>query len=193
MFERAGELHKAAGLITNSVLCCPENIKWKVWLLATRLLMKMGEIGKSRHAIERSCFETPSKQLPLALIEYAKHFEMLGQIGRARELMEQAKNLSKGEWKTQFEAVMLEVRAGQFSVAEQMVQESLETYFAKGRLWATLIQMRHARAKSQNEFEQAQKTFELALNEIPKSGEVWCEGARIAMSTHPSNPYYDLK
>lgn len=54
--------------------------------------------------------------------------------------------MSKGEWKTQFEAVMLEVRAGAFRKAEDMVQESLEIYFATGRLWATLIQMRHARA-----------------------------------------------
>ena len=44
------------------------------------------------------------------MIEYAKHFEMRGEVGRARELMEQAKKQSKGEWKTQFEAVMLEVR-----------------------------------------------------------------------------------
>ena len=60
--------------------------------------------------------------------------------------MDQAKRMSKGEWKTQFEAVMLEVRAGAFRKAEDMVQESLEIYFATGRLWATLIQMRHARA-----------------------------------------------
>lgn len=65
------------------------------------------------------------------------------------------------------------------------MQESLEVYFATGRLWATLIQMRHARAATAQDFVLAQKTFEQALNEIPKSGEVWCEGARIAMSTHP--------
>lgn len=34
---------------------------------------------------------------------------------------------------------MLEVRAGAFKQAEDMVQESLEVYFATGRLWATLI------------------------------------------------------
>jgi hypothetical protein len=47
--------------------------------------------------------------------------------------------MSKGEWKTQFEAVMLEVRAGAFDEAESMVKDSLEVYFATGRLWATLI------------------------------------------------------
>jgi len=64
---------------------------------------------------------------------------MKGEIARAREVMDQAKRLSKGEWKTHFEAVMFEMRVGSFSRAETMVQESLETYFATGRLWATLI------------------------------------------------------
>jgi hypothetical protein len=50
--------------------------------------------------------------MPFSLIEYAKHFEIRGEIQRAREIMDQAKKLSKGEWKTQFEAVMLEVRTG---------------------------------------------------------------------------------
>jgi len=38
-----------------------------------------------------------------------------------------------------FEAVMFEMRVGSFNRAEEMVSESLETYFATGRLWATLI------------------------------------------------------
>lgn len=37
------------------------------------------------------------------------------------------------------------------------------------------------------------KTFKQALNEIPKSGEVWCEGAKIAMSNHPQNQFYNLE
>jgi len=73
-----------------------------------------------------------------------------------------------------------------------MVSESLEVYFATGRLWATLVQMKHARAKTANDFEIAFKSFKQALNEIPKSGEVWCEGARIAMVNHPKNAFYNL-
>lgn len=36
------------------------------------------------------------------------------------------------------------------------------------------------------------KTFIKSLHEIPKSGEVWCEGARLHMSRHTNNRYYDL-
>ena len=100
MYERIGQYKKSIGFITNSVMCCPENIKWKIWLLASRLMMKMGEVKQSREVIERSCYETPQKQMPFSLIEYSKHFEIRGEAQRAREIMEQAKRISKGEWKT---------------------------------------------------------------------------------------------
>ena len=32
----------------------------------------------------------------------------------------------------------------------------------------------------------------MALKEIPKSGEVWCEGARIAMTSHSNNENFNL-
>ena len=35
------------------------------------------------------------------------------------------------------------------------------------------------------------KSFLLALQEVPKSGEVWCEGARLKMN--PFTQYYDLE
>jgi hypothetical protein len=53
--------------------------------------------------------------------------------------MSSAKRLVKQEWKLYFEAVMLEMRNGYFSDAEEMVKQSLKIHFATGRLWATLI------------------------------------------------------
>ena len=35
-------------------------------------------------------------------------------------------------------------------------------------------------------------TFKNAVNEISKSGEVWCEGARLFLSNHPANPFFDI-
>ena len=72
-------------------------------------------------------------------MEYAKHFEMLGEVERARDIMDHAKRLSKSEWKAHFEAVLFEIRVGCFDKAEHLVNLSLEVYFATGRLWATLI------------------------------------------------------
>jgi len=131
--------------------------------------------------------------MSMALLEYAKYFEMVEQVDRARLVMSQAKHLVKAEWKLYFEAVMLEFRQGNFEEAEKLVTESLEVHFATGRLWATLIQMQHARALTKEDFDLVNDTFIKALNEIPKSGEVWCEGARLAMSQHPENSFFDLE
>ena len=91
-----------------------------------------------------------------------------------------------------FEAVMLELRNGHFKVAEEMVKSSLQIHNATGRLWATLIQLQHARSQTVQDFQETYNTFIKSLNEIPKSGEVWCEGARLHMNNHPDNQYYDL-
>lgn len=107
--------------------------------------------------------------------------------------MDQAKRLSKGEWKTHFEAVMFEMRTGSFRQAEESVKQSLETFFATGRLWATLIQLQHTRAKTTQDFDLVFSTFKQALQEIPKSGEVWCEGARLMMAKNENNRHYSLE
>ena len=75
----------------------------------------------------------------MAMLEYAKHFEMRGQQSRARQIMQHTKRIAKTEWKTHFEAVLLEVRSGNFGIAEDLVSQSLTVHFATGRLWATLI------------------------------------------------------
>jgi hypothetical protein len=73
--------------------------------------------------------------------------------------MNSAKKLVKTEWKIFFEAVMLEVRSGSFIEAEAMVKSSLKIHYATGRLWATLIQLRHAKSKTVSDFEGTYQTF----------------------------------
>lgn len=85
------------------------------------------------------------------------------------------------------------MRMGKFSEAEAIVKDSLKSYFAKGRLWALLIQLQHQRANSKEDFDEVQKTFKRAINEISKSGEVWCEGARLCLTNHPSNGYFNIE
>ena len=66
--------------------------------------------------------------------------------------MTQTKKLVKTEWKVYFEAVMLEVRNGFFDEAEDMVRKSLTVHTATGRLWATLIQLMHAKSRTTEAF-----------------------------------------
>ena len=54
-----------------------------------------------------------------------------------------------------------------------------------GRLWAMLVQLKEEEGE-----EKQCKYLDKALNEVPKSGEVWCEGARIRLS--PRTKTFDL-
>lgn len=107
--------------------------------------------------------------------------------------MNSTKKLVKSEWKIFFEAVMLEVRNGFFEEAERMVKSSIKIHNATGRLWATLIQLQHAKSSTPKDFDNTYKSFIKSLHEIPKSGEVWCEGARLHMSRHTNNKHFDLQ
>lgn len=107
-------------------------------------------------------------------------------------LIDRIREQSNVEWKVQFEAVVMYMRMGLFDQAETIVREALDMYSAKGRLWALLIQIQHQRASSTSDFERAHDTFRLAINEISKSGEVWCEGARIYLSDCEANPFYNV-
>ena len=77
-YDRMGEYDKAIGFLSNSIQSCPDNIKWKIWLIAARIQFRLGEYERSREIIERCCYEVPSKQMSMAMLEYAKHFEMRG-------------------------------------------------------------------------------------------------------------------
>ena len=103
-------------------------------------------MDEARLCLERACLDVPPKQVSMALLEYAKYFEMVGENNRAIQIMMSTKSKAKGEWKIQFEAVMMYIRCGFFHEAEEIVRESLNTHFATGRLWAVQIQILHSKS-----------------------------------------------
>jgi len=73
------------------------------------------------------------------------------------------------------------MRAYNLESALREVMEALEIHSTTGRLWAMLIQLTHLRSLGSGNVKDQTKVFRKALNSVPKSGEVWCEGARIAL------------
>ena len=77
------------------------------------------------------------------------------------------------------------MRAGNIQNAIDEAWQALKIHRGTGRLWAVLIQLMSIHGES------AQlRVFKAAQEEVPKSGEVWCEGARIFM--HPFSRRFDL-
>jgi hypothetical protein len=44
-------------------------------------------MDEARLCIERACLEVPEKQVSGALIEYAKYFEMIGEVSKAIKII----------------------------------------------------------------------------------------------------------
>jgi len=156
VYDRIGEDQQANEHLEKAILDCPESSKWKLWLIASRIMQNQGYMDEARMCVERGCIEAPVKQQSVALLEYSKYFEMIKDDQRAVQIVKSVTELCKGEWKVQFEAVMTLVRCGDFDRAEKLCEESLKTHFATGRLWAVMVQIQHSKCKTQKDFDRVQ-------------------------------------
>jgi hypothetical protein len=107
-------------------------------------------------------------------------------VDRARKILLRSRLEARGEWKVFLESVLLEMRAGQWDRAVEEAKAALQIHTGTGRLWAILVQLRYLDGDAEQ-----LRVLRQALGEVPKSGEVWCEGARIHLS--PLSRAFDLR
>lgn len=171
--DRAGNLAQSRAAYVHAAALCPENLEWKVWHAGSRTEAVAGNWKAARALMSRALVTVPAKMRPVVLLEQARLEEFAGCVDVAREVLDEAKVSAKHEWKVFLERVLLEVRAGNFEAAVREVHESLLVHSGTGRLWAILLQL-----WTRFGIEAQRLLFKRALQEVPKSGEVWCEGAR---------------
>jgi tetratricopeptide (TPR) repeat protein len=189
--ETKDNIELARKYLKEAAVSCTNSHKWKVWIIGSRIEARIGSLESSKSLIERSLLEIPQKKQSIGLLEYAKYFEVVGNMSSAFKILSYARKSLSGDWKVFFESVLAYIRNGYFEKAEKLVKESLKQHFVTGRLWATLIQLKHAKIKTLEDSKKAYSVFLQANRKIPKSGEVWCEGARLLMS--PMSHKYDLQ
>ncbi|KAH3765355.1 Pre-mRNA-splicing factor CLF1 [Pelomyxa schiedti] len=175
--DRAGNIDKARDMYVRAVYTCPENLLWKVWLGGARTELGVDGVLVARMLVRRALQEVPLKMRPTVLLDKSRLEEYAGDIEAARGILFNARKESSHEWKVFLESVLLEIRAGNIPGAILAVKEALKIHTATGRLWAVFIQLKQPCGS-----EAQMKVFQKALREVPKSGEVWCEGARIYLS-----------
>lgn len=142
-------------------------------------------IEVARGPLRRAFQEVPEKSKAHVFLECARLEEVVGDVERARKILSRSRLEARGEWKVFLESVLLEMRAGQWARAVEEAQSALQIHTGTGRLWAILVQLRFL-----NGDEEQLTVLRQALREVPKSGEVWCEGARIHLS--PLSRSFDL-
>ncbi|EAL67408.1 hypothetical protein DDB_G0280363 [Dictyostelium discoideum AX4] len=177
--ERSKNLTLSRAAYVKSVELCPENLLWKVWLGGSRTELNADNICIARKLVFRALEEVPSKLRSLVLLEYSRLEEYAGNINKSRRILKMAHVEARLDWKVFLESVLLEMRANNYEAAIKEAKESLKIHSGAGRLWAALIQLNQLKGvKSQL------NVFKKALQFVPKSGEVWCEGARIALNNN---------
>ena len=163
---------------TMAILTCPSNQKWKVWLASGRMEIAAENPDRARKLFLRAHKVGGDKGRAVALLECARLEEYVGDIELAKAILCEGRSVSGSDWKVWLESVLLEIRCGSKSRAIELAELALQQHSGTGRLWASLVQLRHYEEGEASQFD----TLRLALSAVPKSGEVWCEGARIHMN-----------
>jgi tetratricopeptide (TPR) repeat protein len=169
-----------------TILTCPPNLRWKVWLASGRMEVAAGNSDRARRLFLRAHKVVPDKGRAVALLECARLEEFVGDTELANAILCKSRSVSGSDWKVWLESVLLEIRCGNHARAIELAQLALKLHSGTGRLWASLVQLRHFVEGEEAQFE----SLKLALNAVPKSGEVWCEGARIHFN--PFSRTFDL-
>ncbi|KAJ6243310.1 tpr-containing protein [Anaeramoeba flamelloides] len=172
--------------LTNAALSTPKNLRWKIWLAGARIELKEKNILTAKSLLNKALEEVNYKSRSIVLTEMAKIEEFNQNYGNARYILQKAKKGSPKEWKVCLESILLEIRAGCPKKAIRITKEAIEMHPGTGRIWAIYIHL-----LSKNGIDDQLKIFRKAIQEVPKSGEVWCEGARILLN--PKSKYFNLK
>ncbi len=188
--DKSENINLARKYLKEATEACNHAHMWKVWIIGARIEARIGCQKSSKFLIERALMEIPQKKESIGFLEYAKYFELIGRVDVTQKILAKARKNLAGDWKVFFESVLTLLRNGFFEKAEVLVKESLKNHSINGRLWATLIQLKHAKVRTIEDSRRAYSVFLKANKKIPKSGEVWCEGGRLLMS--PVSHKFDL-
>jgi len=174
-------LSSARRSLAQAVMLCPENLKWKVWLTGGSMEAAAQNQEVARRLVKKAYFTVPEKSVASVFVEAALVEEQLGNEAVSMAILTVARKECFGEWKVWLEAVELAKRVDPAS-AIGMARAGIAAHRGTGRIWAALVQM--LRGADQRE------CLREALATVPKSGEVWCEAARIHMN--PRAPTFDV-
>jgi len=187
--ERGGgnaALKRARHAYVQSILRCPVNLRWKVWIAGARAELAHGHPDKAARLLDRAMLDVPAKSKSQVYLEQSRLHELTGNVEQSRKILQEARKETSHEWKVFLESIMLELRNGNRNAALRAAEEALKVHHGTGRLWAISVQLKHVIGPDSQRL-----VFREALKACPKSGEVWCEGARLHLN--PLSPYMDLE
>lgn len=187
--SREGDIDGCRQSIGAAALNCPAHLRWKVWLLAARSELCDGSVEASRQLLARARVDAPQRMRAAVCLECARAEEYLHNPEAARTAVADAHACEGQDWKVFLEHIFMEARQGRLDEAKAVARSALALHPATGRLWSALIALEHS--GDEGGVAAAMATYRRAAAEVPKSGEVWCEGARVFMNPMAPNFHID--
>ncbi|GKY96975.1 hypothetical protein MPSEU_000656400 [Mayamaea pseudoterrestris] len=169
-----------------TIRSCRLNLRWKVWLAGARMELSAGKVSAATRLFARAHEVAPEKVRSLTLLDYARLHEYIGKRDIARAILCKGRVDYGHDWKLWLESVLLEMRGCCIGRAFELATDALEVHGGTGRLWSALVQLSYQIGGVDGQYNALRK----ALNAVPKSGEVWCEGARI--HCNPFSATFDI-
>eukprot|EP01038_Epipyxis_sp_PR26KG_P011499 gene11499-15404_t len=171
-------LEEARISLVKSLLVCPENLRWKIFLVGSRLEAGVGAIDKARYLLCRAFAEVPQKSKFNVYLELSRLEEYIGDIELARNILYKARQEVKSQWKVFLESILLEARAAKEKIIRQAIAEvpkSGEVWCERGRC--------HLNPLNTKSFDlsQAQRSLCFAIQFTPQYGDTFIEYIKLEM------------
>lgn len=150
----------------------------------------------ARKLLQRAYRLAPPKSRHTVLLEFSKMEYFALHLPVSIGLLNFGVLSFPSEWKLLLERIQQLVLSGRYLDALQLNVDALSKHVGAGRLWSSYIHLMHQCALPRGLMRRifgpdaAMQAFISALRHVAKSGEVWCEGARIFMN--PSSRHFHL-
>jgi tetratricopeptide (TPR) repeat protein len=182
---QTGHLRTARLLLAESAVRCAPAQRYKLLLTATTIELVHGDHSVSPLLLNWTAQLTPAKAKPTVCILWAKVCEILGQPDHALGIFGHVVADFATEWRVYLELAQYFLHQNDVPQAIQALADGLRKHPGSGRLWAFRVQL-----EGFNGVDAQAATLRKAIEAVPKSGEVWCEAARMALN--PLSRFFNL-
>ena len=179
-------LGNVRSLMAEAIVQCSSRQRYKLLVTAATIEFVHSDPSLTPLILDFAVQVTPSKARPTVLILLAKVYEYSGEFDRALASYERVAREYSAEWRVFLELAQFHVHRSDIPSAIAALKQGLQQHPGSGRLWAFRVQLEAFVSLSS----QVEVLVE-AINAVPKSGEVWCEAARIALN--PLSEYFNLE
>lgn len=180
------QLQLTRELLGEQISICSSRQRYKLLLAAASTELAHGNRAVAPLLLDLALKQAPSKSRPIILVFEAKVFELGKMYSKAQEIYDRAIKDFATEWRVFIEYAFFLIHQKQIQKAIDVLELALTNHNGSGRLWAFRVQLQ-AFISAESQIQVLQK----AIQSVPKSGEVWCEAARIALN--PLTEYFNLE